>query len=161
MSNGWICGIPNLQTRDFGGNTQLVLAAHDVAFCNSKIGPGAPPIKTAQGWLALFHAVHDDPTVQLNSLCKTVPWTKVYSVGVMLLDLDEPYKILKMCPHPIMVPEKEFDYEINGIRGSVLFPTGCILEEDGEVKIYYGASDTVMALGFTTINQLLDVCEPI
>jgi len=63
----------------------------------------------------------------------------------MLLDLNQPHKIVGFSTLPLMVPEAA--YEINGgFRNNVIFPSGMILEESGEVKIYYGASDTVVCL---------------
>ena len=62
------------------------------------------------------------------------------------------------CPHAIyfkVVPEKT--YEKNGFRGDVIFPGGMILEESGEVKIYYGAADTVECLAIAEIGELLDL----
>jgi beta-1,4-mannooligosaccharide/beta-1,4-mannosyl-N-acetylglucosamine phosphorylase len=49
----------------------------------------------------------------------------------------------------------EYDYELDGFRGSVIFPGGMILENSGEVKIYYGAADTVECLATADVNDLL------
>jgi beta-1,4-mannooligosaccharide/beta-1,4-mannosyl-N-acetylglucosamine phosphorylase len=137
------------------GNARLVLAGEQVPWCNAKIGPGAPPIRTSEGWLTFFHAVqrHDD---------RELPawhsgWRKEYMAGLMLLDLDEPWRVKAMAPGPVLRPEE--DYELEGYRGSVIFPTGAILEDSGEVKVYYGAADTVMALATAHVDDLLDICE--
>ena len=143
----------------YWGNTQLVLGSEQVAFCNSKIGPAAPPVKTERGWLALFHAVDKEPGRVLKGWEGN--WGKRYTVGLMLLDLHNPSRVVGLCPEPVMVPEPQYPYEIDGFRGSVLFPTGMILEEDGAVKIYYGASDTVMALATAQVDDLLALCEPV
>lgn len=67
---------------------------------------------------------------------------KRYSAGIMLLDLNDPSHIIGMSKTPLIAPE--MDYETTqGFRQHVIFPGGMILEPDGEVKIYYGASDTV------------------
>ncbi|MFN2272861.1 MAG: glycoside hydrolase family 130 protein [Anaerolineae bacterium] len=143
----------------YWGNAQLVLGSEQVAFCNSKIGPAAPPVKTEKGWLALFHAVDKDPDRVLKGWEGN--WKKRYTVGLMLLDLKNPAQVIGLCPEPVMVPEARYPYEVDGFRGSVLFPTGMILEEDGQVKIYYGASDTVMALATAHVDDLIALCEPI
>ena len=58
---------------------------------------------------------------------------------------------------PLIAPET--DYEVkDGFRTNVIFPTGAILEDDGTLKIYYGASDTVIALATADINDLADLC---
>jgi beta-1,4-mannooligosaccharide/beta-1,4-mannosyl-N-acetylglucosamine phosphorylase len=153
----WFSDSPDLR---YWGNTQLVLGSEQVAFCNSKIGPAAPPIKTEKGWLTLFHAVDKDPDRVLKGW-EGSGWKKRYTVGLMLLDLENPAKAVGLCPEPVMVPEEQYPYEIDGFRGSVLFPTGMILEADGEVKIYYGASDTVMALATAQVDDLVALCEPV
>lgn len=143
----------------YWGNSRLVLGSEQVRFANSKIGPAAPPVKTSKGWLTLFHAVDQHP----NRLLKGWEgnWRKRYTVGLMLLDLDDPARVVGMCPDPLMVPDEQYPYEVDGFRGSVLFPTGMILEDDGEVKIYYGASDTVMALATAHVDDLLALCVPL
>ena len=63
-----------------------------------------------------------------------------------------------MSPEPLLAPEEEFGYEVDGYRGSVIFPCGLVLEDDGEVKIYYGASDTVVALATARLDDLIALC---
>jgi beta-1,4-mannooligosaccharide/beta-1,4-mannosyl-N-acetylglucosamine phosphorylase len=78
----------------------------------------------------------------------------------MLLDLEDPSRVVGISKEPIMVPEPEYAYEMEGYRDHVLFPGGVIVEDNGEVKIYYGASDTVEALATCRLEDLLDACEP-
>ena len=73
------------------------------------------------------------------------------------LDLENPRKVLGIYRQPLIAPEA--DYEVkNGFRTNVIFPTGAILEDDGTVKIYYGASDTVIALVTAKADDLVDLC---
>ena len=139
----------------YWGNTQLVLGSEQVPWANCKIGPGAPPIRTKHGWLTLFHAVTQDKTKELPSWHKG-EWYKTYTIGVMLLDLQCPWKVVGMCREPLMVPETS--YELDGYRGHVLFPGGMIMEPDGEVKIYYGAADTVECLATAHVDELITLC---
>ena len=74
----------------------------------------------------------------------------------MLLDLNDPSKIIGMYNQPLIVPEE--DYELDGMRGSVIFPGGMILEDSGELKIYYGAADTVECLATADVNDLIALC---
>ncbi len=60
-----------------------------------------------------------------------------------------------------MVPESHIDYEAHGYRDYVIFPGGLILEDSGEVKIYYGAADTVEALATAHVDDLVALCEPV
>jgi beta-1,4-mannooligosaccharide/beta-1,4-mannosyl-N-acetylglucosamine phosphorylase len=138
----------------YWGNTQLVLGAEKVPWANAKIGPGAPPVKTPAGWLTVFHAVTIDKTHELPAWHRN--WFKTYTIGVMLLDLGKPWVVKGMCEEPLMVPEEP--YELEGFRGHVLFPGGLILEDDGEVKIYYGAADTVECLATAHVDELIALC---
>jgi beta-1,4-mannooligosaccharide/beta-1,4-mannosyl-N-acetylglucosamine phosphorylase len=142
----------------YWGNSQLVLGSEQVPYCNNKIGPGAPPIRTPRGWLALFHYVYKDEKRVLKGWEPT-PWTKLYGAGVLLLDLKAPWRVIGMSREPLLLPEAE--YETDGFRGSVIFPGGLVPEEDGSVKIYYGAADTVEALATARIEDLLALAEPL
>ncbi len=143
----------------YWGETKLVLGAEEVPFSNCKIGPAAPPVRTDAGWLTVFHAVHKDETRELPSW--HAGWNKTYTAGVMLLDLDEPWRVVGLCREPLMVPEERYAYEVDGYRGHVIFPCGLIVEDDGEAKIYYGAADTVVALATARVEDLIAACEPV
>jgi beta-1,4-mannooligosaccharide/beta-1,4-mannosyl-N-acetylglucosamine phosphorylase len=148
----WLSDSPDLR---YWGNSQLLLGVEDVWYANDKIGPGAPPIKTEKGWLVLFHAVDRDNTRGKNGW--EVRWQKRYSTGLMLLDLDNPAKIIGLCPTPLLAPEAPYEVS-GGFRNNAIFPGGMILEETGEVKIYYGAADTVECLATAQIDDLLRLC---
>lgn len=152
--DAWLSTSPDL--RDWGGH-RLVLAAEQVPWCNDKLGPAAPPIKTPRGWLTTFHAVDIDDTRGKNGWEPT--WKKRYSAGLMLLDLHDPSKIVGLWKTPLLAPETE--YETEGFRGHVIFPGGMILEPDGEVKIYYGGADTVECLATAHVDDLLALCEAV
>lgn len=149
----WLSESPDLR---FWGRTRLVLGAENVPFAGSKIGPAAPPVKTPRGWLTTFHAVKRSES-DLSSW--EGGWRKEYLAGLMLLDLEDPAKIVGMAREPLLKAETQC--EINGFRGSVIFPGGMIAEPDGEVKIYYGAADTVECLAVASIDELLSLCEPL
>ncbi len=148
----WLSTSPDLV---FWGETELVLAVEDVPYANDKIGPAAPPIKTEKGWLTLFHAVDVDPERGKNGW--EAAWKKRYCAGIMLLDLEDPTKIIGMSRQPLIAPEADYETEV-GFRQQVIFPGGMILEPNGEVKIYYGASDTVECLATAHVDDLLALC---
>ncbi len=147
----WMSASPDLI---YWGNSSLVLAVEDVPFANDKIGPAAPPVKTPKGWLTLFHAVDIDKTRGKNGWEDS--WQKRYTVGIMLLDTDDPSRVIGMSKSPLLAPQAP--YELNGFRSDVIFPGGMILEDSGEVKIYYGASDTVECLATADVGDLLALC---
>ncbi|MCK5737838.1 glycoside hydrolase family 130 protein [bacterium] len=150
----WTSDSPDLR---YWGNHHLFLKSKDVPFAGNRIGPGAPPIRTDKGWLLIFHAVHRYSDKIFNGWEGS--WNKEYRAGVMLTDLADPGKIIGLCREPLMVPEAE--YETNGFRGNVIFPGGAILEDDGIVKIYYGAADTVEAVAFAALDDLVAACQPV
>lgn len=152
----WLSDSPDLR---YWGNTHLVLGGESVPFANAKIGPGAPPVKTERGWLTTFHAVDIDPSRKGWGWHKN--WTKRYTAGIMLLDLEQPWRVVGISRQPLLVPEPQYDYEAHGFRDYVIFPGGMILEDDGEVKIYYGAADTVECLATARVEDLLALCEPV
>lgn len=109
---------------------------HEVSY----IGSGCPPIETADGWLIIYHGVHD--TVK----------GYVYSACAALLDLDNPRKEIARLPYPLFFPEKV--WELKGEVNNVCFPTGAILEND-LLYIYYGAADERIAVASLRLDELL------
>lgn len=148
----WISDSPDLR---YWGNSNLLLGVEDVPFANRKIGPGAPPIKTPYGWLTLFHAVDFDPGRGKNGW--EGRWQKRYTAGIMLLDLDNPQRVIGLSKEPLMAPEA--DYETGGgFRNNVIFPGGMVCSDTGDVMIYYGAADTVTCLATANVDDLVRLC---
>ncbi|MEK5491734.1 glycosidase [Paenibacillus sp. FSL R7-0297] len=150
--DAWISESPDLI---YWGRSELLLAVEQVPFANDKIGPAAPPVKTDMGWLTTFHAVDIDPARGKNGWEPS--WKKRYTAGIMLLDLDNPKKILGMSASPLLAPEAPYEME-GGFRNDVIFPGGMVLEKDGEVEIYYGAADTVVCLATAHVDDLIKLC---
>ena len=151
----WISESPDLT---YWGNPQVLLDVEHVPYANGRIGPGTPPLKTDRGWLLLFHAVDDDPARGKNGWEEM--WTERYTMGVLLLDLEDPRKIVGLSPSPLLVPE--MSYEVSGgYRNNIVFPCGWVLEDSGAVNIYYGAADTVQCLATAHLDALLGLCQPV
>ena len=106
-----------------------------------KIGVGPPPIKTDRGWLVIYHAVSIDRT---------------YRAGAILLDLDDPTKVLARTKTPILEPEKEF--EKRGVVPNVVFPDGAVIR-DGKFLIFYGGADKVCCVASAPLDEFLDDLE--
>jgi len=114
-----------------------------VTWMRNKWGPGPTPIKTDQGWLFIFHGV----------------WfacNYVYKLGVMLLDLEDPSRVIGQFPHFILSPRE--DYERVGETMNCVFSNGAILEDNGDLMVYYGAADTCIGLATAPIADLVDAC---
>ena len=102
-------------------------------------------MKTEKGWLLLYHGV------------RSLGQIPIYKLGVLLLDADEPWRLLGCSQYPILAPETS--YERNGDVNNVVFSTGWIVEPGGEVKIYYSGADVNVCLATTTLEYLLSLCE--
>ncbi|HEV7298614.1 MAG TPA: glycoside hydrolase family 130 protein [Tepidisphaeraceae bacterium] len=150
----WFSDSPDLR---YWGNSHLVAGVEHFPYANDKIGPAAPPIKTKKGWLTTVHTVDRDNDRGKNGW--EAKWQKRYCAGLMLLDLHEPWKIVGLSRQPLLAPENQ--WERDGFRNDVIFPGGMILEDSGEVKIYYGAADTYECLATAHVDDLLKLCEPV
>jgi len=95
-----------------------------------RIGGGTPPILFEGGWLEIYHGNNKDPIR---------PGVGVYSAGAILMDLEDPGRIIAHTDGPIMVPEVDFEKE--GFLAEIVFPTG-IVDRDETLRVYYGAADT-------------------
>jgi len=137
----WISYSPDLI---FWGESQPVMKPEPYHWDEMKIGPGAPPIKTGQGWLSIYHGVF-----------RTMDGA-VYRLGVALHDLHNPAKIIGVSDSWILQPEDP--WEVTGYVHNVVFCCGAVPEPDGTVKIYWGGADTVMCVGEAKAADLTALC---
>ena len=137
----WISYSPDLK---YWGESKLIMKPLQYHWDEMKIGPGAPPIKTARGWLNIYHGVF--PTMAGS----------VYRLGAALHDIEDPSKIIAVGDGWILQPEEV--YEITGYVHNVVFTCGAVPEEDGSVKIYWGGADKVMCVGTANLEDLVDHC---
>jgi beta-1,4-mannooligosaccharide/beta-1,4-mannosyl-N-acetylglucosamine phosphorylase len=148
----WLSRSPDCR---YWGAHRRLFRRDDIAFCNSKTGPGAPPVRTEHGWLTTFHAVWMLDKPVLDSW-DPAGWNKIYYGGIMLLDLEDPARIKGICQRPLLAPKERYEHE--GFRSNTIFPGGMILEDSGEVKIYYGSGDTVECLAVADVDELIKAC---
>ena len=118
-----------------------------------KIGGSAPPVKTERGWLTLYHGVEfaDGKEDWSNP---AFPFA--YRTGLMLLDLDDPSKVIAKSTKFIMEPTES--YEKWGTVNNVVFPTGTVLRGD-DLFIYYGGADTVSCVANASVKKLLEYLQ--
>ncbi len=110
---------------------------------STKIGAGPIPIETSEGWLLIYHGV----LTSCNGF--------VYSAGCALLDLDEPWKVLYRGAPYIFSPQAT--YECVGDVPNVAFPCATLCDAaTGRLAIYYGGADTVVALAFGYVQELVE-----
>jgi predicted GH43/DUF377 family glycosyl hydrolase len=138
----WISYSPDLK---HWGEHEVLLEARDGGWWDAgKIGLSSPPLRTDLGWLLLYHGV------------RVTASGSIYRVGLTLLDLDDPRRVLKRSSEWLLAPSEP--YERCGDVGNVVFPCGWTLVDD-EIRIYYGAADTSIALATGRLSELLDWLE--
>lgn len=130
----WLSSSPDLL--HWGGHTCLAKTRPGM-WDSERIGAGAAPIKTPQGWLEIYHGAGHDAR---------------YCLGALLLDLDQPGKVLARSEKPIMEPSE--DYEKKGFFGNVVFSNGHVVDGD-RIQLYYGASDSVVCGATLSVSEII------
>lgn len=121
------------------GGHKMLLSPSAGGFDAGKVGASCVPIKTAAGWLEIYHAADQNDR---------------YCLAAVLLDLKDPSKVIARSKEPLMQPEA--DYETAGFYGNVIFSCGAVVAPDRTVTIYYGAADAVTAGAATTIDKIMN-----
>lgn len=107
---------------------------------SKKVGAGAPPIKTKDGWLFIYQGVGYQEGGR-------------YKIGAMMLDKNDPTKVLYRSNKPIVEPNER--YENEGFKAGVVYPCGAVVK-DGELLVYYGGADTVVCAASQNLDNFLD-----
>lgn len=119
-----------------------------------KIGAGAPPIKTKEGWLFIYHGIDKmgPPRRRVKTDYGTVDLERTYRLGVMLIDKNNPEKILYRSQGWILEPKEK--YEKEGLIPNVVFTCGTVMIKD-TLFVYYGGADTVIGVASCKLEDLL------
>lgn len=131
----WIASSPDLV--HWGGHRCILRTREGMWDC-ARVGAGAAPIKTKDGWLEIYHGAD---------------FNHRYCLGAVLLDLDDPSKVLARSQEPLFEPVT--DYETRGFFGNVVFTNGHLVDGD-EITMYYGASDEVICGAKLSIKGILE-----
>lgn len=134
----WIAQSPD---RIHWGNHKCIAVTREGNWDSVRVGAGGPPIRTSEGWLEIYHGANHE-----NRYC----------LGALLLDLNNPSKVLARSKEPIMEPIA--DYEQTGFFGNVIFTNGHYISGD-TIKIFYGASDEVICSAEFSINEILNILK--
>lgn len=124
------------------GNHHCLATTRPNHFDSARLGAGAAPIKTEQGWLEIYHGADASHR---------------YCLGALLLDLKDPTKVIARSEQPFMEPTA--DYEQTGFFGNVVFTNGHIVKGD-KIYMYYGASDEVICGAEFSIQEILATLTP-
>ena len=131
----WITSGDDLLGFDFGSSRLLI--KNKYPWETAKLGINIPPVKTPHGWLTIYHALGHD---------------KFYRLGALLLDLNEPWKVLHRTPDWLLQPEEH--YEVEGFYRGVCFPCGAVVIE-GTFFLYYGGGDKYCAVATCNFGELV------
>ena len=140
----WMSYSPDL--RHWGSHKLMLEARRGGWWDANKIGLSPPPIETPQGWLVIYHGVRQTAAGSL------------YRLGLALFDLEIPEHCLKRSNEWVFGPEEH--YERHGDVDNVVFPCGYTIAHDGDtINLYYGASDSCIAMATSSISIILDWLE--
>ncbi len=120
------------------GNHKILLTSSIGFWDDGRIGCGAVPFKIKEGWLEIYHGASKNGK---------------YCLGAILLNIDDPSKIVSRNKNPIIEPEEP--YEKSGFLNNVIFTCGA-LYENGIVKIYYGAADNYIAYAEIELIEIME-----
>lgn len=104
-----------------------------------KIGSGAPPIKTEYGWLLIYYGVDERDASK-------------YKMGAMILDLDDPTKVIYRSRQPILEPDEW--YENEGHKAGIIYPCGAVVKDEN-LLIYYGGADSYVCVAYANLEEFL------
>ncbi|NLW10019.1 MAG: glycosidase [Firmicutes bacterium] len=137
----WISSSENLK---YWGDHKILIDTRGGAWWDgSKVGLSTPPLETPEGWLILYHGVR-----------QTVAGA-IYRLGLALLDLEDPSRVLRRSDEWIFGPREQ--YEKYGDVPDVVFPCGWVLDEaSGKLRMYYGGADTCVAMAVANLSDLID-----
>ena len=130
----WIAESPDLV---HWGQHRCLAHSRPGLWDSARVGAGAAPIRTPEGWLEIYHGADGEHR---------------YCLGALLLDLESPWKVLARSREPIMEPIA--DYERTGFFGNVVFTNGHVVDGD-ELTVYYGASDSVICGARLSIREIV------
>jgi predicted GH43/DUF377 family glycosyl hydrolase len=136
----WLSLSPDLK---HWGDHQLLIHTRHAYWDSHRVGLACQPIETPEGWLVFYHGV------------RVTTASQIYRLGLVLLDLHHPWKMLRRSAEWILGPQAY--YERVGDVGDVVFPTGAIVDTGtDELRMYYGAADSTIAVATAKLSDVID-----
>jgi len=136
----WISFSPDL--KHWGDHRALIMTRAGYWDCH-RVGLACQPIETQKGWMIFYHGV------------RITAAGAIYRVGLAMLDLEEPWKVLRRSDEWVLGPREL--YERIGDVSDVVFPTGAVVhKETGQLHLYYGAADTAVAVATARLSDCID-----
>jgi beta-1,4-mannooligosaccharide/beta-1,4-mannosyl-N-acetylglucosamine phosphorylase len=136
----WLSFSPDL--KHWGDHIVLIMTRHAYWDCH-RVGLACQPIETDKGWMVFYHGVRNTTA------------GAIYRMGVVLLDLEEPWRVIRRSEEWIFGPREI--YELVGDVGGVVFPTGVtVTKETDQLNLYYGAADCTIAVATAKLSEITD-----
>ena len=132
------------QDLEYWGWSEVVLAPRGGYWDCDRVGVATPPMKTDKSWLIIYYGV------------KHTAAGPLFRLGAAILDARNPARVIGRTDEPILSP-REY-YERIGDLPNLVFSCGAVIEPDNEVKLYYGASNSCIAVGTTTMERIVAAC---
>jgi predicted GH43/DUF377 family glycosyl hydrolase len=133
----------SVDLRSWSAPEPVLAARPGVAWDSWRVGMGPPPVETPAGWVGVYHGV------------KRLARDPIYRAGLVLLDRDQPQRVLRRSRDWVLAPTEP--YERTGDAPNVVFPSGITLNAaTDELRLYYGAADTVIAMASARLSEVVD-----
>jgi predicted GH43/DUF377 family glycosyl hydrolase len=126
------------------GGSEIVISPRGGFWDETRIGAGAVPIEIEHGWLVFYYGV------------KETPAGPIYRIGAVILDRKEPTRIVGRTNIPVLSPRE--NYERIGDLPNLVFSIGALADSRGNLKIFYGAANSCICLGTTTVDKIVENC---
>mgnify|MGYP005850809559 CR=1 FL=1 len=128
----------------YWGSSELIISPRDGFWDANRIGAGSVPMEIDEGWLVLYYGAKDTSA------------GSIYRIGAVILDKDNPAKVIGRAGIPILSPREK--YERIGDVPNIVFSTGACINEKREINIFYGAANSCICVGTTTIKEIVSIC---
>lgn len=127
------------------GGSEPILSPRPGFWDSGRVGTGAPPIPIPQGWLLIYYGV------------KRTSAGNLFRLGAAILDYDNPTRLVGRANVPILSPREH--YERVGDLSNIVFCTGAVIKDGGEIQVVYSGADSCLCLGTTTIDEITHTCS--
>jgi len=128
----------------YWGSSRCVISPRGGYWDASRVGAGPTPIEVEAGWLVIYYGEKDTSA------------GPIFRIGAMVLDREDPTRVVGRSGIPILSPREL--YERIGDVPNLVFSTGAFVDEDGQLHIVYGAANSCICMGTTTIEDVVDHC---
>ena len=136
----WISFSPDLK---HWGDHRMLIRTRPAYWDGQRVGLACQPIETEHGWMIFYHGV------------RVTTGGSLYRMGMALLDLDEPWKVLRRSDEWVLGPQTI--YERVGDVDGVVFPSGAtVIKETDQLNLYYGAADSTVAVATAKFSDCID-----